>query len=73
MLVQDIEIIDGRNFVHSYSDSGFVIRQVETGDEYEDALDPEEFHVEYIETDIPIDGDTSDMELLNIILYGGNE
>ena len=46
------ETIDGRT--HTWSDLGMMIRQVETGTLYEDALDVPGLH-SYVETDIPIE------------------
>jgi len=40
--------------VRHYSDSGFMIRQVETGIVYEDAVDLVPCRYTYEETDIPI-------------------
>ena len=43
--------------IRNYSDSGLMIRQDETGDLYEEAIDPEFTNRTYTETDIPIEGD----------------
>ena len=42
---------DGVNLYRSYSDAGFYIKQVETGIEYEEAIDVENAHYTYEETD----------------------
>lgn len=55
MIVVEIVEIDTRVFNHTYSDAGFKIMQDETGELYDEAYDPEEFHRTYTETDIPID------------------
>jgi len=59
-------LTDGR--IRHYSDAGMMIRQMETGALYEDAVDiPEKFT--YTETDTPIEGDElTDSEALNIIM-----
>lgn len=48
---------DGVNLYKTYSDVGFYIRQVETGVEYEEAIDVENAPYTYEETDklIPIE------------------
>ena len=48
---------DGVNLYKSYSDAGFYIKQVETGVEYEEAIDVENAPYTYEETDklIPIE------------------
>lgn len=46
------ETIAGR--IRTYSDLGMMIRQVETGTLYEDAVDVPGLHI-YVETDIPIE------------------
>ena len=57
---------DGRT--HSYSDNGKWIRQVDTGAEYEEAVDSVA-HV-YEETDKDIVTEATAEEVLNIILGG---
>lgn len=42
---------DGVNLYRSYSDAGFYIKQVETGAEYGEAIDVENAHYTYEETD----------------------
>lgn len=54
MIVQ--EIIEGNTtLVKTYSNAGFMIRKKGTEELYSEAIDPQEFHREYEETDIPID------------------
>ena len=52
MVVREIVEIEGRSFIHHFSDEGFFIRKVGTDEIYEDALDVIEY--DYEETDIPI-------------------
>lgn len=60
------EIINGR--VHSYSDQGMKLRQVDTGILYDDAVDVPGLHT-YEETDIPVeDSDATAEEILGILL-----
>ena len=66
---------DGVNLYRTVSDSGFMIRQDQTGAEYEEAIDIEGARFTYTETDIPIPSDElTDTEALNIIMgRDGNE
>lgn len=59
------EIIGDR--VHTYSDAGLKLRQLETGILYDDAIDVEGLHT-YTETDRPIEDDLTDSEALSIIM-----
>lgn len=54
--------------VHTYSDAGMKILQVETGVVYEDALDIPESGYTYTETDMPIEDELTDSEALRIIM-----
>lgn len=54
--------------VHTYSDTGMKILQVETGIVYEDALDVPESGYTYTETDIAIEDEITDSEALSIIM-----
>lgn len=47
------------NLVHHYSDAGFYVQQVETGDLYEDAIDLISTPITYVETDIPIESEST--------------
>lgn len=48
---------DGVKLYRSYSDSGLMIRQVETGTQYEEAIDVEGTGYTYEETDTPVEVD----------------
>ena len=55
---------DGINLYRTYSDSKLMIRQVETGNVYAEAIDVESAAYTYEETDMSIDTDEStDMRL----------
>ena len=55
---------DGVNLYRTYSDSKLMIRQVETGDVYTEAIDVESAVYTYEETDMSIDADElTDMRL----------
>lgn len=45
---------DGTNLIRTYSDTNFMIEQIETRIRYSEAIDPDFMHREYIETDEPI-------------------
>ncbi len=68
MIVQ--ERIEGRNLIKTYSDSGFLIRQEQTGIEYAEAIDIENSGYTYIETNILTEDDITPEEALNILLGG---
>ena len=50
-----IEQMLDENLILRYSDSGFMIRQIETGDMYAEAVDLVTSTIHYEETDIPIE------------------
>ena len=55
---------DGVNLYRTYSDSNLMIRQVETGNVYAEAIDVESAAYTYEETDMSIDADElTDMRL----------
>lgn len=55
---------DGINLYRTYSDSRLMIRQVETGNVYAEAIDVENAAYTYEETDMSIDADElTDMRL----------
>lgn len=63
------------DLVRRYSDAGFMIRQVETGDMYGEAIDLIATPITYEEADIPIEPDEgiSDTDAMNIIFGGEYE
>lgn len=56
MIVQEI-IEDYTTLVRTYSDKELKIRKIGTDEIYDEAIDPQVFHRQYEETDIPIDDD----------------
>lgn len=48
---------DGVRLYRTYSDNGVLIRQVESGNEYSEAIDVESASFTYEETDKPIEQD----------------
>lgn len=49
---------DGVNLYRTYSDTGFYIKQIETGAEYTEAIDVENAPYTYVETDKKIELET---------------
>lgn len=59
------------NRIRHYSDSGMMMRQVETGILYADAVDTLPLKYSYEETDQPVpDEDVDDTEAIGILLGG---
>lgn len=57
---------DSEDLVRSYSDTGMMIRQDETGVLYGEAIDPDYMNRTYTETDIPIGSDEQEIDLGNL-------
>lgn len=71
MIVQEHITIGGKDFVKTYSDSGFMVHGGSPESDYAEAIDPAELNRQYTETDIPIEG--ADAEEVVSILLGGAE
>lgn len=75
-LIQNIEIIDKHEYLHSYSNAGFYIEQTDTGCKYDEAFDPigNPLNHTYTETNEPIEDEPADDENvyaeLGKILFG---
>jgi hypothetical protein len=52
---------DGVNLYRTYSDENFMIKQNETGNLYDEAIDVENAPYTYTETDIPIEEEENEM------------
>ena len=52
MIIQEHLNINGKNFIHTYSDEGRFILGGEPYGEYSDAYDPAEFNRTYLEGDL---------------------
>ena len=65
MIKQEEKILGGNTFLHTYSDSGFYILQVETGIKYDEAYDVIPCRYTYEETSekIEIHVENSQLEL----------
>ena len=62
---------DGVNLYRTFSDSGMMIEQTDTGELYEEAIDIEGAAHTYAETDTPIfDEDLTPEQTLDILLGG---
>lgn len=55
MIVKENVKINDVDFIYTYSDGQYIIKQVETGELYAEAYDLSELPKEYDETDIKID------------------
>lgn len=55
MIVKENVKINDFEFIHTYSDSQYLIKQIETDELYGEAYDLVELQKEYEETDIKID------------------
>lgn len=61
--------INGKAFVKTYSDSGYLIHGGSPEGDYAEAIDPAELNRMYTETDIPADvsGDLTPEEVVNVL------
>ena len=50
--------INGKEYIRTYSDAGFLIHGGTPEGDYSEATDPAELNRTYTETDIPIEGET---------------
>ena len=69
-IVQEHFLVGERDFVRTYSDSGYLIHGGSPEGDYSEACDPAEFNRTYTETNIPIEGESEAEEILNTILGG---
>lgn len=68
MIVQEHFEVGGVDFVKTYSDRGMKIYGGDPEDEYTEACDPASLGRAYTETDIPIEGEDTAEDILNIIM-----
>lgn len=64
MIVKESIKINNKDFIKQYSDLNFMIQKVGTEELYYEAIDPIEFEREYIETDIPIEDEEKELDLI---------
>lgn len=62
MIVQEKTTINGAEFLHTFSDAGMMLLQVETGTLYGDAIDVIPCKYTYEETDTPIESEENHEE-----------
>lgn len=60
MIKQETVTFNGREFRRTYSDEGYLIRKVGTGEIYSEAVDLPDRNFEYVETDQSIEIEESD-------------
>lgn len=60
MIITETVSINGRTLTHTYSDSGYMIKQDSTGIVYSEAYDPIDSGRTYTETDELIEADTAE-------------
>ena len=73
MIIAETIIIDGKEFVRSYSDAGYKIHGGFPDDNYNEAIDLVDSGRTYTETDIPIEDDAEAEEILNILTGEASE
>lgn len=66
-IVTETYKIGERDFVRTYSDKGMLIHGGMPEGDYSEANDPAELNRTYVETEIPIDGEESAEEIVNIL------
>ena len=69
-IIQETFKVGERDFIRTYSDTGMMIHGGSPEGDYSEAYDPAEFGRTYTETDIPIEGDTTAEEVVDILLGG---
>lgn len=67
-IIQEQFKVGERDFIRTYSDRGMMIHGGSPEGDYSEACDPAELGRTYMETDIPIEGETDAEEVLNILM-----
>lgn len=67
-IIQETFKVGERDFIRTYSDTGMMIHGGSPEGDYSEAYDPAELGRTYTETDIPIEGDTTAEEVVDILL-----
>ena len=60
MIVTESMTINGKAFIRTFSDSGYMVER--DGVRYSEAIDPAELNRQYTETDEPIESDMTETE-----------
>ena len=73
MIKVETVTINGRTFIRTYSDSGYMIKQDGTGAMYSEAIDPADSGRTYTETEeeIATESDSADYKTAFEIITGG--
>ncbi len=66
MIITKNLTVGGKKFTKKYSDKNVYIEN-ESGNQYSEAIDPADYPREYVETDIPIEGDTGDLTVADTL------
>lgn len=61
-------LVGERDFVRTFSDRGVMIHGGVPESDYSEACDPAELNRTYTETDIPIDGESTAEEIVDILM-----
>lgn len=67
MIMTETFDINGKTFVRTYSDRGMLIHGGMPEGDYSEACDPAELNRTYVETEIPIEGEESAEEIVDIL------
>lgn len=70
MIKTETVVINDKNFIRTFSDIGMKIHGGSPEADYDEAVDTAESGRTYIETDIPIEGESNAEEILDILLGG---
>ena len=68
MIITETFKIGDRDFIRTYSDRSVMIHGGSPEADYSEACDPAELNRTYTETDIPIDGESTAEEILDILM-----
>ena len=67
MIKTETITIGGNQFIRTYSDKGMMIHGGSPEADYSEALDPAELGRTYTETDIPVEGEATAEEIVEIL------
>ena len=67
MIIQEQFKIGDRDFIRTYSDCNVMIHGGSPEGDYSEACDPADLNRTYTETDIPIDGESTAEEIVDIL------
>ena len=67
-IIQEHFMAGKRDFIRTYSDRNVMIHGGNPEGDYSEACDPAELNRTYTDTDIPIDGESTAEEILDILM-----